>query len=103
MIRQYFILPHIYLFISMFAPLPNLTKDGYRVVLSKLTDCDASKFNYPDAVKLFAMIADMWLMQDGIAAGHAIVIDMEGVSLSHLAKINLIVLKKFMFYIQVSI
>lgn len=42
-------------------------------------------------------------MQDGIAEGHAIVIDMEGSSLSHLAKVNIIALKKFMFYIQVRI
>lgn len=87
----------------MFAPLPNLTNEGYRIVLGKLTDFDASKFNYVDMVKLFAMITDMWLAQDGIAAGHAIVIDMEGVTLSHLARINLLALKKFMFYIQVSI
>lgn len=41
-------------------------------------------------------------MEDGIAAGHSIVIDMEGSTLSHLAKINIIALKKFMFYIQVG-
>lgn len=42
-------------------------------------------------------------MQDGIAEGHAIVIDMHGSSLSHLAKVGIIALKKFMFYIQVSL
>lgn len=41
-------------------------------------------------------------MQDGIAEGHAIVVDMEGSTLSHLAKVNIIAMKKFMFYIQVS-
>lgn len=50
----------------------------------------------------FTMITDLWLMQDGIAEGHAIVIDMQGSSLSHLAKVGIIGLKKFMFYIQVS-
>lgn len=48
------------------------------------------------------MITDLWLMQDGIAEGHSIVVDMEGATLSHLAKVGLIALKKFMFYIQVS-
>lgn len=47
------------------------------------------------------MVTDLWLMQDGIAEGHAIVVDMEGATLSHLAKVGLIALKKFMFYIQV--
>lgn len=50
----------------------------------------------------FAMVTDLWLMQDGIAEGHSIVIDMEGLTLSHLAKVGLIALKKFMFYIQVD-
>lgn len=49
------------------------------------------------------MITDLWLMQDGIAEGHAIVVDMEGATLSHLAKVNIIALKKFMFYIQACI
>lgn len=40
-------------------------------------------------------------MQDGIAEGHAIVVDMQGSTLTHLAKVNIIGLKKFMFYIQV--
>lgn len=48
------------------------------------------------------MITDLWLAQDGLADGHAIVVDMEGSSLSHLAKVNIIAVKKFMYYIQVS-
>lgn len=36
----------------LFAPLPNLTPDGYRVVLCKLTDLEASKWNYADSIKL---------------------------------------------------
>lgn len=44
----------------------------------------------------------MWLMQDGIAEGHAIVVDMDGSTLAHLAKVNIIAMKKFMFYIQVN-
>lgn len=49
----------------------------------------------------FAMVTDLWLAQDGIAEGHAIVIDMEGSTLSHLARVNIIAMKKFMYYIQV--
>lgn len=48
------------------------------------------------------MVTDLWLAQDGIAEGHAIVIDMDGSTLSHLARVNIIALKKFMFYIQVN-
>lgn len=49
------------------------------------------------------MITDLWLAQDGLAEGHSIVVDMEGSSLSHLAKVNIISMKKFMYYIQVSL
>lgn len=84
-------------------PLPNTTPDGDRVVLCKLTDPDPAKFNYVDTNKLFAMIADLWLMQSGIADGHAIVVDMEGSTLAHLTKVNLMAMKKFLFYIQVSV
>lgn len=48
------------------------------------------------------MVTDLWLMQDGLAEGHSIVVDMEGSSLSHLAKVNILAMKKFMYYIQVS-
>lgn len=48
------------------------------------------------------MVTDLWLAQDGIAEGHAIVIDMEGSTLSHLARVNIIAMKKFMYYIQVK-
>lgn len=48
------------------------------------------------------MTTDLFLAQDGLSEGHAIVIDMEGATLSHLARVNIIALKKFMFYIQVT-
>lgn len=48
------------------------------------------------------MVTDIWLAQEGIAAGHCLVVDMEGSTLAHLAKVNLLAMKKFMYYIQVN-
>lgn len=48
------------------------------------------------------MVTDLWLAMEGIAAGHALVVDMEGSTLAHLAKVNLMAMKKFMYYIQVN-
>lgn len=48
------------------------------------------------------MVTDLWLAREGIAAGHALVVDMEGSTLAHLAKVNLMAMKKFMYYIQVN-
>lgn len=50
----------------------------------------------------FTMATDLLLAQDGIAEGDAIIIDMTGSTLSHLTRVNLMALKKFMFYIQVG-
>lgn len=49
------------------------------------------------------MVTDLWLPQDGLAEGHSIVVDMDGATLSHLAKVNIIAMKKFMYYIQVKL
>lgn len=83
-------------------PLPGITNEGYRVVMCKLLDTDASKYNYVDSNKLFCMVTDMWLAKEGIAAGHSLVVDMEGSTLAHLTKVNLLAMKKFMYYIQVK-
>lgn len=53
------------------------------------------------SISRFTMVTDLFLAQDGIAEGDAIIIDMEGSTLSHLARVNIIAMKKFMFYIQV--
>lgn len=48
------------------------------------------------------MVMDIWEAKHGIAAGHAVVVDMEGSTLAHLAKVNLLSMKKFLYYIQVK-
>lgn len=141
-------------------PLPGTTNEGYRVVMCKLLDTDASKYNYVDSNKLwvisfywyestvfdrcwclrksfrfskfqfelkifelilwwqsifdlfdydssnlfsrFCMVTDLWLAKEGIASGHSLVVDMEGSTLAHLAKVNLMAMKKFMYFIQVN-
>lgn len=47
------------------------------------------------------MVVDLYLAHDGNAEGDAIIIDMEGATLSHLARVNIITLKKLLFYVQV--
>lgn len=46
------------------------------------------------------MISDMWFAENDLREGYVCVIDMKGATLMHLTRINVIVLKKFMFYIQ---
>lgn len=43
------------------------------------------------------------MYEDGIQPGHVIVIDLKGCSLGHVARIGLLQMKKFLFYLQVKL
>ncbi|XP_062125107.1 alpha-tocopherol transfer protein-like [Drosophila sulfurigaster albostrigata] len=81
-------------------PLPGTTPEGYRVIVGKLSDLTTANFNYADLMKLYCMIFDLWMYEDGIQKGHVIVIDLKGCSLGHVARIGLLQMKKFLFYLQ---
>ncbi|XP_039948242.1 alpha-tocopherol transfer protein-like isoform X1 [Bactrocera tryoni] len=89
-------------------PLPKTTPEGYRVIIGKLADTNASNFNFVDCMKLFfiatfysyCMIFDMWMSEDGIRPGHIMVMDLKGVTLGHVARIGIFQMKKFLFYLQ---
>lgn len=49
------------------------------------------------------MIFDMWMSEDGIRPGHIMVMDLKGVTLGHVARIGIFQMKKFLFYLQVSV
>ncbi|KAG4074774.1 hypothetical protein HA402_006413 [Bradysia odoriphaga] len=46
------------------------------------------------------MVTDVWFEQNDLRQGYVCVIDMKGCTLMHLTRVNVIALKKFMFYIQ---
>lgn len=48
------------------------------------------------------MASDLWIQEDGIANGHVIVMDMDGIVFGHLTRLSILVMKKFMFFLQVS-
>lgn len=49
----------------------------------------------------YNMALDYWVARDGIAEGLAIILDMDGTKLSHLTKVNIASMRKFLFYVQV--
>lgn len=51
----------------------------------------------------FSFAADLWIMEDGIADGHVLVFDMKGIVFAHLAKLGIIHMKKYLFYLQVKV
>jgi len=84
------------------ACIPGRTPEGYKILMYRLIDYDASKLTFNDAMKTFFLFNDIELSEEGLCPGYIVIFDMKGISLSHLAKINLSSIRKFMTYIQVS-
>lgn len=86
----------------IYSVCPHTTPDNHQVCYIKLTTKDASKFNFGEILKLFCMFVDLWLLRQGTAPGHKIILDMDMITLSHIPKLTIMHLKKFFFYLQVS-
>ncbi|XP_062550933.1 alpha-tocopherol transfer protein-like [Armigeres subalbatus] len=80
--------------------LPELTPLGYHVLLAKIVDSDASKFNLATLLKLAFMCVDVALWEEGCTEGFLLVIDMSGLHLGHFPKLGIFTLKNFLYYIQ---
>lgn len=90
------------IYFRLFTVLPESTPEDYKVVYTKLTDYDASKFIYAEFVKLLDMVYMLWMHKCiQYPKGFVIVIDMEGATLGHLARLNVLIVKKFLYYLQV--
>lgn len=48
------------------------------------------------------MLLDLWLARDGPAEGYAFVMDMEGLTMSHMTKVNIAAMRKNIYYVQVG-
>lgn len=81
--------------------LPGKTIQGYEVFISKLNRIEPEFYVMADIIKTYHMHSDVWNSQNGTSAGHLIAIDMTGVSLGHVGRINMTVMKKNLSYLQV--
>ncbi|XP_015513350.1 uncharacterized protein LOC107219599 [Neodiprion lecontei] len=81
-------------------PLPGATPEGWKMMLVTLLDHDPSRYAYVDAIKLLCMVLELWLFTEGTVPGHVVIFDMTGVTMGHLVRISLTVMKKFLYYMQ---
>ncbi|XP_040157315.1 alpha-tocopherol transfer protein-like [Anopheles arabiensis] len=86
--------------IMMFTILPGETKEGYKMVYTRLLTSDASHFNHPQILKFMTMCLDLWVKLEGNAKGHIMLMDMHGMHVGHMTKMNMAAVKKHMFYVQ---
>ncbi|CAK1580975.1 unnamed protein product [Parnassius mnemosyne] len=85
-------------------PLPNKTKENYKVFIYRLKNPELDLFNFIDAVKTFFMLADTRLTEeDDIPSGEIPIFDSANVSLKFMGKVNISVLRKYMLYTQEAI
>lgn len=89
---------------SDFCPLPKLTDKKYKLFIYRLTDSDVEKFLFADSLKAFFMVADMRMYSDReYSEGEIPIFDMGHLTLRHMTKITLPLLKKYMVFTQVNI
>lgn len=84
--------------------LPKVTKDRYKIAIYRLRDSDVKKFNLLEILRTFFSLADVrlifetdYLQSDGEIA----VFDMDGLSLKHVSKCPIYMVKNFILYLQV--
>ncbi|KAK6636494.1 hypothetical protein RUM43_010155 [Polyplax serrata] len=82
------------------ASLPKTTPEGYKVLLTKLTDRDPNKFVHLHAAKAMLLFNDVRISEDGIVPGYVVVNDARGYTWTHLSKMSLHILKVYMKYVQ---
>lgn len=81
--------------------LPKSTPDGCRVLFVQAKRLEAELFVLSDFIKALTMTIDMLLMTSGTFNGLIIVYDMKGFSLSHVGRLGINMLKKYVYFLQV--
>ncbi|XP_014217588.1 alpha-tocopherol transfer protein-like [Copidosoma floridanum] len=84
-------------------PLENKTPEGYGVIYARLIDYDPDRYVFYDAMKLYNMISELWLLQAGTMPGQVLVTDISGVQMGHALRIPPMAVKKFVYYLQESV
>ncbi|EAT39957.1 AAEL008278-PA [Aedes aegypti] len=84
-------------------PLPHtMGPDGPRIVLVRMGAYDPSKYSIVDIMKVCYMITDLLLLNDdtSIIAGHMVLVDLRGLSLSALSQFSPTFIKKMTSVIE---
>ncbi|KAG5875655.1 hypothetical protein JTB14_018653 [Gonioctena quinquepunctata] len=82
------------------APLPKLTPQEDLVLFVKLMDLNPDNYNFAAQVKCFDMLTLLHLHQNGPPKGVVIMMDLKGLVFGHFLKLSVVVMKKFLYYLQ---
>ncbi|XP_030023306.2 clavesin-1 isoform X2 [Manduca sexta] len=84
----------------LICPLPTRSTDGNKVIYARLLDNDPRNFFFPDIARAFMMIFDLLQYEEGTWPGLVLIIDMDQSVLAHLGRLELMVLKKVLYFVQ---
>ncbi|XP_058829855.1 alpha-tocopherol transfer protein-like isoform X1 [Topomyia yanbarensis] len=79
---------------------PQQTHEGCVVFYGALKDFDPTNFDMAEIFKLIIYVTDLHFLEKGPAAGYRIVIDMKGVLFGHVARLGVLPIKHFLYYLQ---
>lgn len=85
---------------TYFGILPDLTPEGYNVIFFKLARMEPEHYVQIDYIRTHHMVGDILTATKGTVKGHIVAFDMTGISFGHVARINMPVMKKNLFYLQ---
>jgi len=83
-----------------FCLLPESTPDGCRVIFIYAKRIEPELFVLSDFIKALTMTIDMLLMTSGTFTGLIIIYDMKGFSLSHVGRLGINMMKKYVYFLQ---
>lgn len=90
---------------SEIVPMNKTTPENYKCCIFRLIDPTTDTFNFNDTIKAFFMVADVRMVcsdpnHDELADGELPIFDMKGVSIWHLLKVNISVMRLYFKYTQ---
>lgn len=81
--------------------MPESTPDGCKVLFVYAKRLEPELFVLSDFIKALSMVIDLLLMTSGTFNGLIIVYDMKGFSLSHVGRLSINMMKKYVYFLQV--
>ncbi|XP_013141580.1 PREDICTED: alpha-tocopherol transfer protein-like [Papilio polytes] len=86
--------------VTLATPLEVISHEGYTVSYHCLLDYDAKVFVLTDVIRAAVMLLDLYQYEYGTCSGLSLIIDLHGVTLSHLGKLDIVVVQQFLYYLQ---
>lgn len=81
--------------------LPTVTPEGYHISFVRLLDPEPTHLILKDSFKKLDMLASIYRQTVITSPGEIVIVDCTGAVMSHLLRIDVVLTKKFIFFIQV--